>query len=237
MESENLNVKFLNGGSLIIEGYKSPWNNRELWSTWNCDINLVKKMLGENLNNILEFGSYDGGDGIKYKYHFPKAHVYSIEPSPSCYEKIKQLEKYGLKVFNYAISDVDGVMDFYETFDNNKNNYAPCGSLNKKLVSTTTGKIPLTVMDPIKVQTKRLETFCTEQNISIIDFLHVDVEGFSVEVLNGLGNLKPRGIYIEVASETHNHSEVVKGILEKDYVKITTRGADEFWVLKSNPTI
>lgn len=232
MESENLNVKFLNGGTLLIDGFQSPWNNRELWCTYNCDINLVKKMLGESLNTIIEFGSYDGGDGIKYKYYFPSADVYSLEPSPTCYEKIIPLEKYGLKVFNYAISDVDGVMDFYETFDNNKNNYAPCGSLNKNLVSTTTGKIPLTVMDPIKVQTKKLETFCTEQNISIIDFLHIDVEGFSVEVLNGLGNLKPRGIYIEVASETHNHSEVVKGILEKDYVKITTRGADEFWVLK-----
>jgi len=233
MEIENLNVNFLNGGSLIIEGYKSPWNNRELWSTWNCDINLVKKMLGENLNTILEFGSYDGGDGIKYKYHFPKAEVYSIEPSTSCYEKIKPLEKYGLKVFNYAISDIDGEIDFYETFDENKNNYAPCGSLNKNFVSTTTGKIPLTIMKPIKVVTKRLETFCKEQNISIIDYLHVDVEGFSVEVLKGLGNLKPRGIYIEVGSETHNHSEKVKQILEKNYIKITSRGADEFWVLKS----
>ena len=63
MKTEKLNVKFLNGGSLIIDGFKSPWNNRELWSTWNCDINLVK-ILGENLNTIIEFGSYDGGDGI-----------------------------------------------------------------------------------------------------------------------------------------------------------------------------
>ena len=233
MTTEKLNVKFLNGGSLIIDGFKSPWNNRELWSTWNCDINLVKKMLGENINTILEFGSYDGGDGIKYKYYFPKADVYSLEPSPICYEKIKPLEKYGLKVFNYAISDKNSVLDFYETYDIDANNYAPCGSLNKNYVSTTTGKNPLLIMEPIKIETKRLDSFCKEQNISVIDFLHVDVEGFSVEVLNGLGIMKPRGIYIEVTSETHNHSEMVKQILEKEYAKITTRGADEFWVLKS----
>ena len=45
-----MNVKFLVGGSLIIDGFKSPWNNRELWSTWNCDINLVKKHVKPNPN-------------------------------------------------------------------------------------------------------------------------------------------------------------------------------------------
>ena len=233
MSNEKLSVEFLEGGSLIINGFKSSWNDRELWCSCNCDINLVKKILENNINNIIEFGSYDGGDGIKYKYHFPNANVYSIEASPTCYNKIKPLEKYGLKVFNYAISDKNSILDFYETYDINANNYAPCGSLNKNYVSTTTGQIPLKILEPIKVETRRLETFCNEQNISKIDLLHVDVEGCAVEVLNGLGNFKPRMIYIEVSSETHNHSERVKQILEKKYVKITSRGSDEIWLLKS----
>ena len=235
-ENKKLNIIIDNNGSLLIDGYKSPWNNRELWCSLNCDIGFVKKILGNDINTIIEFGSYDGGDGIKYKYHFPNANVYSIEPSPTCYKHIKSLEKYGIKVFNYAISDENSILDFYETFDLNNNNYAPCGSLNKSLCSTTTGPSAkdLKVLDPIKVEAKTLETFCNEQNINKIDLLHIDVEGYSIQAIKGMGNIEARLIYVEVCSETHNHSNDIKIILEnKNYKKLGSIGCDEFWVLKS----
>lgn len=232
MSTNNLNINITPDGRLTIDGFKSPWNMRELWCSPGCDVNFVKRILKDNINTIIEFGSYDGGDGIKYKYYFPNADVYSIEPSPTCYEKIKPLEIYGLKVFNNAISDKDSIQDFYETYDHNANNYAPCGSLTKKFIDTTQPKIPLEILKPIKIETKRLDTFCNEQKINQIDFLHVDVEGHAIEVLNGLGNMKPRMIYIEVFGDTHNHSEDVKKILNENYVKVGSRGCDEFWALK-----
>ena len=226
-----IKVKFNSNGRLKIDGFESPWNNRELWCS-NLDINLVKKVLGKNINTIIEFGSYDGGDGIKYKYNFPEAEVYSIEPSPSCYKKIKPLEKFGLHVFNYAISDNDSVMDFYQTYDTANNNFAPCGSLDKEYVSIDTGEVPLTIIEPIKVVTKRLETFCKEQNIKNIDLLHVDVEGYAREVIIGMGDLKPRMLYIEVKSDTHNHSKDINVLLvQKNFKKLVSRGSDEIWIL------
>jgi FkbM family methyltransferase len=192
---------------------------------------LVKSQLGNDIQTIIEFGSYDGGDGIKYKYNFPTANVYSIEPSLTCYTKIKQLEVYGLNVYNYAISNTDSVCDFYETYDSQNNNYAPCGSLNKEFVSTDTGRTPLQIKEPIKVATKKLKTFCNDEKISKIDLLHIDVEGHCREVIEGMEDLKPRMIYLEVRSDTHNHSgDIASLLVNKNFRKLGSMGSDEVWV-------
>jgi len=77
------NIQFVNGNNIKINDFENPWNNRDLWHSF-LDINLVKTICNNNVKTIIEFGSYDGGDGIKYKYNFPDAKVYSIEASPSC---------------------------------------------------------------------------------------------------------------------------------------------------------
>lgn len=226
----DLRVKFNDGGRLKIDGFDSPWNNRELWCS-NLSIDLIKTYLGSDLQTIIEFGSYDGGDGIKYKFHFPLANIYSIEPSPTCYKKIKQLEVYGLNVFNYAISNMDSTCDFYETYDSQNDNFAPCGSLNKHFVSTETGRTPLQINEPIKVETKKLMTFCEEEKIKHIDLLHIDVEGHCREVIEGLGDLRPRMIYVEVRSDTHDHSLDIGLLLtNKNFKKLGSMGSDEVWI-------
>jgi len=225
-------IKFLANGRIHIENYDNPWNNRNLWHS-GLNIDLIKQACSNGVNNIVEFGSYDGGDGIRYKYHFPNANVYSIEASPFCYTKMKPLEKYGIRIFNYAISNKDGKALFYGTYDENNNNYAPCGSLNKDYCSTTqpSGK-PLKIMPPIEVPCITLEAFCKEQEISSIDFLHVDVEGHAVEVVSGFGNIRPRILYIEVRGDTHNHSPEVGQLLTSiNFKKIDSASFnDEIWI-------
>jgi len=229
-----LTVNFNSDGRLQINDFENPWNIRDLWCSY-LSIEFIKSQLGNSINNIIEFGSYDGGDGIKYKYHFPLANVYSIEPSPCCFKNTKLLEKYGLNVFNYAISNQNSVMDFYETIDSIKNNKAPCGSLNKEYISTTTGNKPLEITEPIKIKTITLKQFCEDNKIHNIDLLHVDVEGYSCEVIDGMDDLKPRMIYIEVMNETHNHSDKISILLlKKGYKKLYALGADEVWIYNNN---
>jgi len=225
------NIHFLPNNRIVISGFNNPWNNRDLWHSF-LDINLIKKICGETPINIIEFGSYDGADGIRYKYHFPNTNVYSIEPSPPCYNNIKPLEEYGLKVFNYAISNKNGEIDFYQTFDTNNNNYAPCGAVDIQFCSTEQGKgIPLKIIDSIKVPSITIEQFCIDQNIKILDLIHIDVEGHAPQVLEGFGNIRPKMIYIEVKSDTHNHTDVINKLLLKlNYTKIRIQGSDEIWV-------
>lgn len=52
----------------------------------------------------------------------------------------------------------------------------------------------------------RLDDFCKEQSLPKIDFLKLEAEGFEVEVLAGLGSIKPRKIAIDVSPERDGES-------------------------------
>jgi FkbM family methyltransferase len=230
------NIKFVGANNIIIKDFKNPWNDRELWYSF-LDINIIKKYCGENPKNIIEFGSYDGGDGIRYKYYFPNTNVFSIEPSPKCYKNTKLLEKYGLKVFNYAISDENKLVDFYQTFDDVNNQYGPCSSIDKKYCHVKFQNRNDFILHHIKIQGITIEKFCIDNNIEELDVMHVDVEGHAREVLNGLGKMRPKIIFVEVKSTTHNHSKDINEILKKlNYKIIIKRGADETWVHIKNKT-
>ena len=48
----------------------------------------ILSLLGYTPKTIIEFGSYDGGDGLKYKLDFPEADVISIEADPGCFSRL-----------------------------------------------------------------------------------------------------------------------------------------------------
>lgn len=228
------NIEFVNTNNIIINNFKNPWNDRELWYSF-LDINTIKKYCGNNPKNIVEFGSYDGGDGIRYKYYFPNTNVFSVEPSPNCYKNIKLLEKYGLKVFNYAITNENKVLDFYQTFDDVNNQYGPCSSINKEYCDVKLSNRNDFILHPIKIQGITIEKFCIDNNIKTLDVMHVDVEGHGREVLNGLGKIRPTIIFIEVSSPTHDHSNDINKILTNlNYKIIKSIGSDETWVHMKN---
>ena len=201
------------GEYVFIKDY-NPWKNRNLWHS-GFSIDLIKQVCG-NVNNVVEFGSYDAGDGIRYKYYFPNSNVYSIEASPACYHKIKPLEKYGLKIFNYAVTNKNGEIDFHGTYDDVLDNYAPCGAIERDLVSTDAGSKTLRILPPIKVPCITLETFCKNQGIEYIDLLHVDVEGHDLQAIEGMGKIRAKIIFIEVTGGpggTHDHSQQMSELM------------------------
>jgi FkbM family methyltransferase len=216
-------IHFLENNRILIDGYKNLWNNRNIWHS-GLEINIIKNLCNNEVNNIIEFGSYDGGDGIRYKYFFPNANVYSIEASKNCYNNMKELEninKYNIKTFNYAISNYNGYIDFYDTYDHLNKNYAPCGSIKKNLCTTDCGNNNiLEIKNKTNIPCITLDTFCKIQNIKSVDFAHIDVEGHAIEVIEGINEIKPKMIFIEVSSPTHNHSKEIKNLLIKKNYKI-----------------
>ena len=52
-------------------------------------------------------------------------------------------------------------------------------------------------MTGYEVETTRLDTFCTNKDISKIDYLHIDVQGAEDKVVRGMGALRPTYIYAE----------------------------------------
>jgi FkbM family methyltransferase len=151
---------------------------------------------------IFEFGSYDGGDGVRLKTSFPEARVISIEADLERYEVIKNMNEnleIGLEVLNCAVSDTDGEILFYPTIDPNEKETRTggSGSTLKKTQLYKETYTHLTEIEPIKVQSKTLKTICEELGINEIDFLHMDVEGAEHRVIKGMGDLRPKYIFLE----------------------------------------
>lgn len=150
---------------------------------------------------IIEFGSYDGGDGIRFKKTYPNARVISIEADPLRCKMIRETNRelsIGLEVEECAISDIDGDLKFWRTLDpNEKSGIGSSGSLHQKTLKYRETYTHLRETQPFLVPSKTLKTLCRDLNITEIDLLHIDVEGAELRVLKGMGDLRPGTIFLE----------------------------------------
>jgi len=97
--------------------------------------------------------------------------IIAFEPSPKAFGILRSLaaKRNNILLQNVALSDTDGLVDFF---------------VNNQELSTTDGLMPASDQtDTIKVTVKRADTFIELASPSIIK---IDVEGFELEVLNGM---------------------------------------------------
>ena len=153
---------------------------------------------------ILDIGSYDGGDGVRFMQAFPPSRVISFEADPDCFKIVEQSARFGVEPVQCAVSDVDGQSSWFQAKDHlhGGSEYGSQGSLylqndalNKKFLFVEQSK------DPIIVTTTRLDTFCRKHGIRVIDLAHIDVQGAEHDVIMGLGTLRPKLLYVEVEQD------------------------------------
>lgn len=200
--------------------------------------NLILKYLKGEPNTILEFGSYDGGDALRYKMIFNDCNVYSIEACPTLYSKLSFLREYDIDISNYAISDQVGVVDFYQSIKRETKEPGPTGSIlkatdkvikkNKQIIYNKTS---------VKVNSITISEFCRIKNIKEIDFMHSDIQGAMLHAINGFGDIKPKVIFSEVdMSDNYEGGDVFEELNDKlinmGYVLIFKRGFNSLYVLK-----
>ena len=76
-----------------------------------------------------------------------------------------------------------------------------------------------------KVPASRLDTFCAAHGITEIDLLHMDVQGAEALVLDGMGDLRPTMIFLEIdeVKETSGYlgatpmADLVSRLTDKGY--------------------
>lgn len=183
---------------------------------------------------VIEFGSYDGGDGVRYRHWWPTAAIHSIEADPGLYFLLSTLvgPAAGIRTHHAAISDKDGTAGFYRSFDAHAA-ISSSGSLYRRLPSDRRNPDRTWSDDPITVPTMRLDTFCNLVGFSSIDFLHVDVEGAEYDAIIGLGALRPRLVLLEKhapVEEGHAESEVCDLMRSLGYRLVIEEAHDTFWV-------
>ncbi len=205
----------------------------------NSEIPVKKQLLNyfnvDKLLTIFDIGSCEGEDSIRYSKLFPKAIIHSFEPNPLNYNKAKKnIQNYNamqnITLNNIALSNSIGTKKMYissghpkGTENNSKWNYGnksssllkPNMSLMKKNYSW------LTFNDVINVQTSTLLTYCDNNNIKEIDFVHLDVQGAEKKVLEGAGALmvKIKMIFLEVENVELYINQPLKNEIEGYLIK------------------
>ena len=144
---------------------------------------------------IFEIGSCEGEDSIKYSRLFPNGSIFSFEPLPDNIELIeKNILKYevnNILVFNKAVSSSNGTADFFVSSgrpDNAIDSDWDYGNKSSSLLAPANHKQLVNFIKferKIEIETITLKSFCLANNINHIDFVHMDVQGAELMVLEG----------------------------------------------------
>lgn len=163
---------------------------------------------------IFEIGSRDGIDSKKMKSYFKNSDVYAFEAAEQEYNNHKDQNR-NINWINLAIYNYDGEIDF-----NLKGYLSGVHSIrDRESISGTLNKI----------KCKRIDTFCIENNIKSIDFVKIDVEGCTYEILQSFGNYLKDVKFLHIETERYKYFK--DQFLEDDVFKILN---DNFTMLEKN---
>lgn len=199
---------------------------------------------------FFDVGACEGESSIRYARLFPKATIYCFEPLPSNFELIqKNLTQYKTNAvfpFQLCLSDSVGETSFHvssgkpEDITDEDWDYGNKSSSLLPPAKTKEVHQWLKFEDTISVQTSTLKQFCKEKNISHIDFIHMDVQGAELMVLNGAQDFIQHinMIWLEVeAVELYKGQPLKKDVEDfmqsNGFVKLIdtvyTTAGDQFW--------
>ena len=180
--------------------------------------NDIKKIIGPKKSpTIFDVGANIGQSVVYYKRLFPSAEIHCFEPLPTAFEKLKvNTHRYSNVLFNnYALGKEKRERILYE-------NSASDMSSFMKLGGKGWGKI----VDTHEVNVDTLDNYCEQKNISYIDLLKIDTQGFDYNVLLGARKTmdanKIRALYMEftlqdVYDDTPRMDIVLKEIFDHGF--------------------
>lgn len=178
---------------------------------------------GKTINNTLYFETYNNWTGI------------NIEPIETVYNKLENNRPLCINI-NCAVSDFDGISEFIlnegytEMISGLKENYDKRHFQRlQKENEETNSKTKI-----INVTTKKLETILEENNIKIINYLSIDVEGAEFAVIKSINFDK---VFIDVIGFENNYNDksipIVTFLESKNY-EVIHKSMDIFMMHKNS---
>jgi FkbM family methyltransferase len=141
----------------------------------------------------MDIGSYDAADAIRLKHDFAQARVIAFEADPDRFVDVsRNAAASGVMAVQCAVGAIDGNLAWYQA--KAKGGIGSQGSLfphTKLFAGFSQAKLPT------QVRVIRLDTYCRQNGIDEIDLAHIDVEGAEYEVLTGMGDIRPKMIFLE----------------------------------------
>jgi FkbM family methyltransferase len=152
----------------------------------------------------------------------PDIKLFSFEPVPEAYIKLKELFKVhnNVHVFNVGLSNNNGSSNFYYYCDTMAQ-WGLSGFYYREVLHGDLAE-PLV----IKIDHQTIDDFCAEHNIQEIKFLKIDTEGSEWNILNGAHRMLRNhaikavqfeygGCYIDAKTTLE---QVIRFLTENDYV-------------------
>jgi len=142
---------------------------------------------------IIDCGSNIGMSVLFFKRLYPESTVLAFEPDRETFNLLEKNVRGNnldnVEIFNKAVSDSDGAIDFYSNPDNP-------GALTMSIYSTwNPEKISY------KVETVKLSRYITKP----VDFLKMDIEGSEYVVIEELAQQDKLRLIHEMLMEYHHH--------------------------------
>jgi FkbM family methyltransferase len=176
---------------------------------------------------IFDIGACEAEDSIKYSRLFPASTIYAFEPLAAnvrlANANVKNYNITNVRLVEKALSDKNGPEKFYVS----SGHPADAGRVdwdfgNKSSSLLEPGKHQefadfIKFETVVNVETTRLDSFCQQNNISVIDFIHMDVQGAELMILHGAGAMirSIKAIWLEVSTVDLFKGQPLAGDIEK----------------------
>lgn len=218
---------------------------------------VVSKLFSTNDNLVIfDIGACEGLSSVRYLSIFKSARIYAFEPLPKNYELVlKNKEKHNLKnlsVYKLGLSSENGEASFYvssgspSNIDKPSDNSSDFGNKSSSLYKPNKTKEIhpwLKFNEKITIKTQTLESFCNDNKIEVIDFIHMDVQGAELMVLQGakdyISNIKSMWLEVEKIELYENQAlkdDIEDFLLKNNFIcilnKVNHIAGDQLWVKK-----
>jgi FkbM family methyltransferase len=197
-------------------------------------IDYVKKETNINVENVFEIGANfaQDADYLMEQFDLSPDKIFVFEAHPEIFEAVKKIHKFN--AYNVAVFNKNQEIEF---------NIYPLD-----YECTGWSSIFWSTGEKIKVEAIRMDTFMEKNNIKTIDFLKIDVEGATYQVLDGFGERIKDIKCIQLEAEHYSSNEVVvvlyeeisKLLIENDFDLVhfcrnyQMKQSDSFWIKKEH---
>jgi FkbM family methyltransferase len=201
---------------------------------------------------IFDIGACEGENSVRYSRIFPNSSIHTFEPVDKNYQRIlKNIEEFKatqVKAYPICLSNEKGTAVFHlssgvpDEFKDKEVDWE-FGNKSSSLLppdKTLEAFEWLEFKEKITVPTERLENIIQQESIDHIDFIHMDVQGAELMVLDGSGEHlnKIRNIWLEVETvplykDQPIKSDVEKYLSERGFTRLLDTldsvAGDQFW--------
>jgi FkbM family methyltransferase len=149
---------------------------------------------------VFDAGAHFGETVVIYNKLFKNPSIYSFEPFLSSFEVLKRNVKTfpNVKVFNVALSNVKGELDFHVNKSSATNSILPTSKDSAK----NWGENLLDTVETVKINSITIDEFVEKHNIEVIHILKIDTQGTEYEIIEGASKTieanKIKIIYLEI---------------------------------------